>query len=280
MPPSTTPSPKLIQALRHLLEPLVRLLLNAGMAYPAFAELLKRVYVDIAEREFALDGKPQSESRISLLSGVHRKDVKRLRALADEPLNLGASSHASLQAQLIAKWLGEPAYQDPDGRPRPLARLASQCAERSFEQMVCELSTDVRPRVFLDEWLRKGLVQLDAQDQVSLNLDALLQAPGEQEKIDFFGRNLHDHLAASVSNLEGQAAPFMDRCVFYHGLTAQQVQQLKQRAEQLSMDALLEINRSARSMLEQNQGDAAANQRMHFGAYFYHQAEDDTDAAE
>jgi hypothetical protein len=270
------PSPKIIQALRHLLEPLVKLLLNFGMAFPAFSELLKRVYVDVADRHFALNGKPQSDSRISLITGVHRKDVKRLRALADEPLNLGAHSHTSLQSQLLAKWLGDPHYLDQDAHPLPLARLASQCPERSFEQMVSDLSKDVRPRVFLDEWLRKGIALLDENDRVSLNLKALLQAPGEEEKIVFFGRNLHDHLAASISNIEGNAAPYMDRCVFYHGLTASQVQQLKARAEQLSMDALLEINRSARDMLEHNQGQVEATQRMHFGAYFYHTDQADT----
>ena len=88
MTSSASPPPKLIQALRYLLEPMVRLLLNYGMGYPAFAELMKRVYVDVADKHFALQDKPQTDSRISLLSGVHRKDVKRLRLLADAPLDL------------------------------------------------------------------------------------------------------------------------------------------------------------------------------------------------
>ncbi|MBV8046574.1 MAG: hypothetical protein JO171_05450 [Paludibacterium sp.] len=273
MSTSASPPSKLLQALRYLLEPLVRLLLDHGMAFPALAELLKRVYVDVAERDFALPGKTQTDSRISVLTGVHRKDVKRLRETADAPLDLERTSHVSLQAQLLAKWLGDPQFQDEHGRPRPLPRLAHQGA-LSFEQMVNDISKDVRARVFLDEWRRTDLVRLDEHDIVHLNVAALLQSPALEEKMDFFGRNIHDHLSAVVSNLEGQAAPYMDRCVFYHGLTEEQVQQLKQRAEQLSMDALLEINRIARGMVEQNQSASAdATQRMHFGAYFYHAAE-------
>jgi len=273
MTSSASPPPKLIQALRYLLEPMVRLLLNYGMGYPAFAELMKRVYVDVADKHFALQDKPQTDSRISLLSGVHRKDVKRLRLLADAPLDLTQANRVSLQAQLISKWMGEAQYQDASGRPRPLARHGAQ---PSFEQMVSELSKDVRPRVFLDEWLRLGLVRQNHDEMLHLNLDALLQAPGLEEKMDFFGRNIHDHLAAVTSNLEGQVAPFIDRCVFYHGLSREQVAELKQCAEQLSMSALLEVNRRARDMLAQSSCSDAEPQRMHFGIYFYHAADNDT----
>jgi hypothetical protein len=267
----------MLQALRYLLEPLVRLLLNHGMAFPALAELLKRVYVDVAARDFALPGKTQTDSRISVLTGVHRKDLKRLRESAEAPLNLAKSSRVSVQAQLLAKWLGDPSYLDARGRPLALPRQANQNGP-SFEQMVNEVSKDVRARVFLDEWQRTDIVRLDQNDVVHLNVDALLQSPALEEKMDFFGRNIHDHLAAVVSNLEGQSAPFIDRCVFYHGLSSEQVQELKQRAEQLSMDALLEINRMAREMVMRNQASADAPsagtpQRMHFGAYFYHAAD-------
>ncbi|BEV72933.1 DUF6502 family protein [Paludibacterium sp. THUN1379] len=275
---SASPPAKMLQALRYLLEPLVRLLLNHGMAYPSLAELLKRVYVDVAERDFALPGKPQTDSRISILTGVHRKDVKRLRETDDAPLNLTKHSHVSLQAQLLAKWTGETRFLDAQGRPRPLPRQATTHEAPTFEGMVYDISKDVRARVFLDEWQRVGLVQIDQDDRVHLNVEALLQSPTLEEKMDFFGRNIHDHLAAVVSNLEGQQAPYMDRCVFYHGLSPEQVQQLKQRAEQMSMDALLEINRMAQEMVMQNHSqpagaDSTPPQRMHFGAYFYH-AED------
>jgi len=280
MTSTASPPPKLIQALRYLLEPMVKLLLNYGMGYPAFSELMKRIYVDVADKFFALDGKPQTDSRVSLLSGVHRKDVKRLRTEAEAPLDLTRTSHVSLQAQLLAKWMGDAHYIDEDGRPLPLARLHSQDVSRSFEQMASELSKDVRPRVYLDEWLRLGLVRLDEGDIVHLNVDALLQSPGLEEKMDFFGRNIHDHLAAVVSNLEGQAAPFMDRCVFYHGLSIEQVAELKRRAEELSMDAMLEINRTAREMIEKNQGQGIRSQRMHFGVYFYHAPEAESHESE
>ncbi|MDP1635270.1 MAG: DUF6502 family protein, partial [Gallionellaceae bacterium] len=74
-----TPSAPLISAVRHLLRPLVKLLLTHSITFPFLSDLLKSIYVEVATEEFRLQDKPQTDSRISLLSGVHRKDVKNLR---------------------------------------------------------------------------------------------------------------------------------------------------------------------------------------------------------
>ncbi|WP_293763291.1 DUF6502 family protein [uncultured Aquitalea sp.] len=268
-----TPSPKLIRALRHLLAPLIRLLLSQGFGYPAFAELMKRVYVDVADKHFQLNGK-QTDSRISLLSGVHRKDVKRLREAAEAPLDLTRDSHSSQSAQLLSVWMGDERFTDSQGQPLPLARLASQGGEKSFEFMAHDFNKDMRPRVFLDEWQRVGIVKVDEQDMVHLDMSALATAPDLEQKLDFFGRNIHDHMAGAVSNIEGRTPPHLDRCVFYHGLTLEQTQELKALSEKLAMQALLDVNRRARAMMESNQGKTFSPWRMHFGSYFYH-AEDE-----
>ena len=75
------PSPALVRALRQVLRPLVRLMLAQGITYPYLLELLKGLFVEVADKEFRLDARPPTDSRISLVSGVHRKDVSRLRQL-------------------------------------------------------------------------------------------------------------------------------------------------------------------------------------------------------
>ena len=76
--------PSLLPALRSVMRPLVRLMLRKGVTFSSFVNLLKEVFVEVAEREFRLDGKPPSDSRINLLTGVHRKDVRRLRSQVPE----------------------------------------------------------------------------------------------------------------------------------------------------------------------------------------------------
>src|SRR5438067_10374142 len=116
------PSPALIGALRSLLRPLVRLLVARGLTYPMLIELLKHTYVEVAEREFSLAGKAPSDSRVTLLTGVHRKDVRRLRESAPGPRSEVPRSVA-LGAQIVAAWIER--FGDAKGRPRPLARMES-----------------------------------------------------------------------------------------------------------------------------------------------------------
>ena len=87
--------PSILSAIHHLLRPLVRLLLQHGIAYQAFCELIKSVYVKVAEQEFKLDAKVQTDSRISLLTGIHRREINRLRNETIKEINL--SQHASMK---------------------------------------------------------------------------------------------------------------------------------------------------------------------------------------
>ena len=63
----------------RLLRPLVRLLIKSGVTFPALCDLLRELYVNVAEYDFALPDKSQTDSRVSLLTGIHRKEVRRLR---------------------------------------------------------------------------------------------------------------------------------------------------------------------------------------------------------
>lgn len=261
------PPLSLVMALKRLLRPLVRLLLSFSVQYPYLANLLKLTYVEVATREFPLDDRPQTDSRISLLTGIHRQDVKRLRGemMTDAP----PPPVVSLGAQLVSRWLGEAVYLDAKGRPKPLPRLAAQGGEVSFERLVQTVNKDIRPRVVLDEWLRLGVAELDNQDRVVLRTESFVPAHGVEEKLFYFGKVIHDHLAASEHNLTSGQPPLLDRCVYFDQLTEQSAEQLANYARSLASEAMQALNRQA---LELQQADAAkleATHRINFGLYFY-----------
>jgi len=173
----------LIVALQRLLRPLVRLLINRSIPFPFAANLLRRAYIDVAVKEFPVASKPQTDSRITLLTGVHRKDVKRLRG---EPRPVWRAPRvASLSSQLIARWTTLREYLDAQGAPLPLPRLAAG-GRHSFESLVRSLNTDIRPRVVLDEWLRLGIARLDDDDRVYLDVEAFVPPQGSEEMTYYF----------------------------------------------------------------------------------------------
>jgi hypothetical protein len=206
---------------------------------------------------------------------VHRREVKRLRTEAGAR---GMPPPAvSRGGRIVARWCADPRYLDAQRRPKPLPRLASQGGEASFERLVQSVNKDIRPRAVLDEWLRLGVATLDEEDRVHLLEAAFVPAHGLEEKAFYFGKNLHDHLAAASHNLLDGRPPFLERSVHYDALGPESVEALRTLSRELAVKAMQEINARALELQQQDADNPNASQRMTFGVYFYSRDEQDTE---
>ncbi len=272
MPPldrSAAPAPAALTGpLRRLLRPVVRLLIRSGLTFPVLADLLRALYVEVAFDDL-LAGSEPTVSRLSLMTGIHRKEVRRLRGpdadAAEPPM-------VTLATTIIGRWLAE--HAGPDGAPLPLPRNTTDGP--SFEALVRSATTDIRPRAVLDDWLAQNIITLDEADRVSLNEAAFLPAPGGAEQLFFFGRNLHDHAAAAAANLlaGGAAAPFLDRSAHYDGLTEATAARVEEVAREAARRMLIEVNRAALALMAENDQAVAAEpgqnlRRVNLGAYVF-----------
>lgn len=243
-----------------------------GVNYPAFANLAKGVFVEAAVRDFPQGGDAVTDSQVSILSGVHRREVKRLR---DEMRQQRPTPVAvSMGAQIVAKWCADPRCLDAQRRPIPLPRLASKGGDLSFERLVEGISKDIRSRAVLDDWLRLGVARLDDEDRVHLVESAFIPAQGFDEKAFYFGKGVHDHLAAASHNMLGLRPPLLDRMAYYDGLSAESVAQLRDLARELSAQALQEINSKALELQARDGEHEGSVHRVTFGSYFYTAEED------
>jgi len=256
-------SSQLHAPLARLLRPLVKLCIRSGMTFPALAQLLRELFVNVAEHDFALEGKEQTDSRVSLLTGIHRKEVARLRGAGtpvhETPLTLSRTS------AIIARWLAAPEFTDAKGDPLPLPRTASDNAP-SFERLVASITKDVRPRAILDEWLDRKLVTINSNDEIVLVDIAFVPRGDDDHKWHYLGRNLHDHIAAAATNVSSATPRFMERAVHYDGLSPRLVKRLEARSRELALEALKAANREAnRAVVKDKGGDG----RWNFGVYIY-----------
>ena len=260
-------SPFLVKAIRRVLAPLVKLLLTKGITYPFLAELLKSVYVDVARTEFQLDTKRLTFSRITVLTGVHREDVRRF-AHSDETDAIvpEAISHG---ARIVTRWISQPEYVDGKKRPVPLPRLASVGGDHSFEALVESVSKNIRPRTVLDEYLRLGIAHLDEKDFVHLSADAFIPEIGLEEKAYYFGLNIHDHMAAAVHNLLGEMPPAPERSLVFEKLSPRSIDTLRALAADLSMQALTKVYKRARVLEKKDVTRQDSDMRLNFGIYFF-----------
>ena len=58
---------------------MVRLMLSHGITFRPATDLLNQVYVEAATAELEGAGKKPTDSRLTIMTGIHRKDIKRLQ---------------------------------------------------------------------------------------------------------------------------------------------------------------------------------------------------------
>jgi len=267
--PSLPPPELLLRALARLLRPLVRLLIQGGVTFPTLANLLRGLYVEVALHDLLTDPRAQTDSRISLLTGVHRKEVRRQRAPEAEP----EPPSLTLSSQVIARWLGTPALTDAGGNPLPLPRAG---AFPSFEALVGAVTKDIRPRALLNEWLDGDVATIDVEGRIRLRQAAFLPQGGREEQVFYFARNLHDHIAVATANVAalGQA-PFFDRSVHYDRLGDAAAARLVAAGREAAQAMLLDVNRVALGVADADDAARARDpvagptRRVNLGVYLY-----------
>lgn len=272
-PNTGNPPTALVTAIERILRPLVKLLLSYQLTYPQLIRILKSTYVEVAEHEFKVNDKRQSDSRIHLLTGVHRKDVKRLRDETRQ--DQAAPPLVSAGAQIIGHWLGTSKYLDAAGKPRPLPLRPSATDGISFEglvETVCK--QDIRPRVILDEWIRLGIAH-EENEHVVINTGAFTPDTGFDEKAFFFGKNTQDHINAASHNLRGLKPSYFDRSVYYDNLTESSVEELSELADSLGMQTLTQMNKEALRRQNKDKNTADAHFRMNFGIFNFNSSSND-----
>ena len=198
-----------------ILRPLVRVLLRNGIPYGAFAEMARRVYVEVAESEFALPGKKQTVSRISTLTGLTRKDVTRIQA-DDAEGPVPDAERYNRPARVIGGWVREKRYRDKAGRP---AELPMEGETRSFAALVREFSGDIPPRAMADELARVGAIEITPEGSVRLLTRAYIPRGDQAEKIGILGTDVADLIRTIDHNLtSASGAAWFQRKVVYDNI--------------------------------------------------------------
>lgn len=183
-------------AILRLLAPLVRVLLRHGMAYGSFAELARKAYVDEAFRQLEASGQRPTVSGASALSGLTRKETKRLREqelVGDEE----SARRYSRAIRVISGWISDPRFQTGAGAP---AVLPMDGEERSFSALVRKYSGDIPPAAMLSVLESSGTVEVE-EHGVTLHARAYLPSATPSEKLEILGVDVAELIATIDHNL-------------------------------------------------------------------------------
>ena len=175
----------------------MRLLLRSGVSYGVFADIAKRIYVEVAMADFTIPDRKQTISRASVITGLSRKEVlrvQRLPPLSDEQIQ----ERYNRAVRVVTGWARDALFLSAEGEPKP---LPLEGEGETFAQLVRKYSGDAPARAVLDELLRAGSVELLASGEVRLIAPAYVPESGLEDKLGILGSDTADLIATIDHNL-------------------------------------------------------------------------------
>ncbi len=226
------------RAVLNLLDPLVTLLLKAGVGVGDLVALAKVAYVRAAReqaRESGAELQRPNATRIAVVTGLTRVEVAALLAAGDNlPAQSGRGRHRA--ERVLAGWWSDDDFQDEDGTP---AILPFKGATRSFAALCRRHSGETRPGAILDELLRAQAVRKGPDGRVQALSRTYATVGWDPDSIASVGEQLREHCEALAFNLQTPHRPRYVRRVMNSRLDPRYVRMLARDMERQA-DSLLE----------------------------------------
>ena len=240
----------LLRAAVETLRPIVRKLLASGIPFGQLEARLRELFVEVAQADFSRNPRGrQTLSRIALLTGINRKEVRRLRA-RDARQPPAASFGRNQAASLISRWVMSKATSDRRGKPRPLPYQSAR--GESFTKLAREVTADVSPRAILDALVESGAAEIRQGNRVVLKKASYVPELGSPEKLTMLADDPAELVEAMLHNIFGQPGEdlWLQRKVFYDNIGSDGVAKLRSA-----------LRRAGKQLMERAERTLARNDR-------------------
>lgn len=154
---------QLMRLLALVVRPAIRFCLRHSLRLQDFVECCKTVFIDEAAKILDARDMKRNISRISVMSGVHRRDVARI-----QQYGLQLQYEQDLITKVVGLWQTGPKYRTKSGEPRV---LTVEGDNSEFAELVESVSTDMNPGTVLFELQRVGALSV-SEGKVKLSVES------------------------------------------------------------------------------------------------------------
>ena len=184
--------------LRVLLRPAVRYCLSSGVSAVEALDAFKTELLAAAQKEMGQKGEKATISRLSVMTGMQRREIARLQdaALDSEPFG-------SYSQRVLGQWEQDPRFLTKSGKPKV---LSFGFDESEFTQAVRLVSKDINPAAMLAELERIGAA---VRTKVGLKLVSVERSYAEdpEKAYDLLARDIETLVLSGEENLERAVTP-------------------------------------------------------------------------
>lgn len=185
----------LIQCLRLMLRPVIRFCIRRTLSVQDMIESAKIVFIEVAEEELQRKNEKVNVSRLSVLCGLHRRDVMRI-------YREGRTKDESMAfaTRVVGQWLQDKKFCNASGKPRTLSLEGD---DSEFRKLVRSISSDVNPGTVLFELERVGAAER-VKGGLKLRARAYVPRNNPTEGFKLLAADAEDLMAAVEENVFGE----------------------------------------------------------------------------
>jgi hypothetical protein len=223
-------------AVLKILKSLAKVLIRMGVSYQDFSEWSKIAFVEAALASESIKRKKQSNTAIAIITGLHRKDVKRLM---EKPLQSDNSevSQTNRFLRVANGWL-----QDADFSKNGKAMILPFEGEKSFSELNKRYSGDMKPKAMLLELIENGMVSVDANKNVILISNEFIPK-GDIGKVEILGFDSSALIETINRNMDLTLdESLFQKKVYYDNLPLDILPEFKRLVNEKSMSILIELD--------------------------------------
>lgn len=225
---------RVLDALLLVMRPIARILLRYGIGYREFAEVAKMALVDVSSSDFGLRGRPTNISRVAIMTGLTRKEIKRLR----EKISIGDSSlsvKTTPLADVLHHWHAHSDFTDSNGYPRELTFAEEK---DSFTSLVKKFGGDIPAGAMRTEMKRVGAIREDQSGLLAVVERTYRADDNHETLVTMLVHSVYALLSNVVHNTDPERASvtWANRVAFTKSLRSSGTKQLRRIARDRIVD--------------------------------------------
>ena len=265
---------QLLDAFFVVLRPIAKILLRYGIGFREFAEVAKTAFVDVATTEFGIRGRPTNISRVAVMTGLTRKEIKRLRdAIKDQ--GDSPSVKTTPMTEVLHYWHADDEFLDTAGKP---ATLPYSGDERSFARIVKKYGGDVPPGAMRTELKRVGAIKEDSDGCLTVVKRSFRPEEDHDTLIMLLLQSVYPCLSTVVRNTspETRDSRWTQRIAFSNKIKSDDISRLRR----ISGDRIAEFIQSVDDLLmayeshKEDSDDTEQKETVVVGAFYFEEKEE------
>ena len=266
---------QILDAIFLVLRPISKIMLRYGIGFREFAEVAKSAFVDVATTEYGIRGRPTNISRVAVMTGLTRKEVRRLRDQNESGRDTLVLKTTPLTT-VLHRWHSEEDYLDENGRPATLPFVGETS---SFSSLVKQFGGDIPPGAMRTELKRVGALVEDEKGFVR----AIRRVVHPKSKHENLCASLAHGVYPLISTIAHNTNPDLEEPTWVQltAFTADISESELPRIRRISADRLTEVVESfddvfmAYEKMSDSEEEPNKNRPIAVGVYYFEEREDD-----